>query len=138
MAAFQAGDTFLMGGLNQNFKKLHLYIVLCDAAGSPPTILAVPLNTLNMQTDTTLVLQPGDHPFIRHDTSVSFNLLVAFNVEMITRLEEMKGEHFQRHVPVTADLLKRIIKGALHSDETPTRMVRALKERLGINSADDL
>ena len=138
MGTFQAGDTFLMGGLNKDFKKLHLYVVLCNAEGNPPTILAVPFNTLNLQTDTTLVLQPGDHPFVTRETSVSFNLLISFNTEMIVKLEEMKGEHFQRHVPATPDLLKRIIKGALQSDETPKGMVRALKQRLRINSADDL
>ena len=39
MAFFRAGDTFLLGGLGGLDAKLHLYVVVCDPAGDPLTIL---------------------------------------------------------------------------------------------------
>ena len=106
------------------------------------TILAVPFNTMTSRTDSTLILSPGDHPFINRTTAVSFDLLMSIEVDKLSKLEEMRaagiGILFERHAPATSTLLTRIIKGALQSDETPKGMVRALKERLGINSVEDL
>lgn len=135
MASFRAGDTFLLGGLGGLNAKLHLYVVMCDPAGDPLTILAVPFNTVTSITDTTLILQPGEHPFITRQTTVSFDLLMEIKVEMLDQLEQLcargLGDQFQRHSPTSDDLLERIVEGALQSDLTPKGMAKALKARLG-------
>ncbi len=139
MASFQAGDTFLMAGLGG---KMHLFVVICDPAGNPRTILDVPFNTVTINTDRTLILAPGDHPFVTRQTAVSFDLLLSIEVDKLSQLEALcaagKGTGFQRHSPTSPALLNRIIKGALQSDLTPKGMVRILKERLGIDSIEDL
>ena len=121
---------------------MHLYVVVCDPAGNPLTILAVPFNTLRLLSDTTLILEPGDHPFIKHRTSVSFDSLRTFEINNLSQLEALcaagESTSFERRSAVSPDLLTRIIKGALQSDLTPKGMVRQLKERLGINSVEDL
>jgi hypothetical protein len=63
MATFSTGDTFLTG---PDADRLHLHITLCDPADDPPTIIVVSLNTLTPRVDRTLILKPGDHPFVRH------------------------------------------------------------------------
>ncbi len=134
MASFQAGDTFLLGGLGGLDAKLHLFVVVCDPAGNPLTILAVPFNTVTSTTDTTLILEPGEHPFINRKTAVSFDLLMEIEVDKLAKLEQLsasgQANKFQRHSPASDDLLKRIIEGALTSDLTPKAMVKALKARL--------
>lgn len=134
MASFQAGDTFLLGGLGGLDAKLHLFVVICDPAGNPLTILAVPFNTVTSTTDATLILEPGEHPFINRKTSVSYDLLMEIEVDKLAKLEQLsasgQGNMFQRRSPTSDDLLKRIIEGALNSDLTPKGMLKALKSRL--------
>ena len=136
MASFQVGDTFLLGGLEGLDAKLHLFVVVCDAAGNPLTILAVPFNTVTSTTDTTLVLEPGEHPFINRKTAVSFDLLMEIEVDKLDKLEQLsalgQGSKFQRHSPTSDNLLQRIVDGALKSDLTPKGMVKILKARLGL------
>ena len=133
MGSFRAGDTFLIGKPGE---KQHLHVVLCDPAGTPPTLLVVSFNTVTLYTDTTLQLGPGDHPFITRATAVSFDTMNTFPVDQLDALEKLclagQGNSFRRHDPVSADLLARIVAGALKSDLTPKRMARALKERLNI------
>lgn len=137
MASFRACDTFLLGGLGGLDAKLHLYVVVCAPAGDPLTILAVPFNTVTSMTDTTLILEPGEHPFINRRTAVSFDLLREMEIDKLDKLEQLcasgLGDRFQRHSPASEDLLKRIIEGALKSDLTPKGMVKALKARLELS-----
>lgn len=134
MGLFQAGDTFLID--DPNGPKQHLHIVLSCPTGTPPTILAVPLNTLTHKTDRTVVLNPGDHPFVGRPTAVSFDLLAVLSTDLLAELEAEASRKlfpsFRRHAAIKADLLERIINGALNSPMTPEGMVRELRTRLNL------
>jgi hypothetical protein len=130
--SFGAGDTFLCEGLGS---KKHLFVVLCEPFGDPPFILTVPLNTLTINTDTTVVLSPGDHPFVVRATAVSYDLMSSMPVNQLLELEKLNrrsvGDSFRRHQPINPELLERIVEGVFRSDLTPKRMVREMAERLG-------
>ena len=131
--AFAAGDTFLILGPASG--KLHLYIALCDQQGDPPTFIAVPLNTTRFLSDTTVLLQSGDHPFINRETSVSYDLLHQFYVDQLLQLEGMgpaSGQLlFEMRQRMRPDILQRLVAGALQSDLAPKKLVRMLGAMLG-------
>lgn len=101
------------------------------------TILAVPFNTVTSMTDSTLILEPGDHPFINRKTAISFDLMLEIEVDKLEKLDQLnssgQAERFRRNTAALIDLLNRIIEGALKSDITPKKMLKSLKARLGIN-----
>jgi hypothetical protein len=136
MASFSAGDTFLAP--SPRTEKLHLTIVLCDPSGDPPTILTVSFNTRTHLTDPTIILNVGDHPFIAHETVVSYDEMLCVRTDLLEQLEAMNQSRlstdrtFRRHQPVSPHLLDRIIQGAFVSELAPKGLIRQLKERLGI------
>lgn len=134
--SFAAGDTFLM--LGPSSEKLHLYIALCGQTGDPPIFIAVPLNTATLLTDRTVLLQPGDHPFVTRETSVSYDLLHQFDVEKLLQLERLSSASqqtlFERRQRVRTEVLQRLVDGARVSDLAPKKMARVLETLL---AADD-
>ena len=134
MAAFTAGDTFLMSGVG---KGLHLFVVLCDPSPTPPTILTVMVSTLRTMSDMTVILQPGDHSFIAHESSIEYDQLRPMLVDLLLQLEKQNNatsddRSFVRKERVSPELLGRIIQGAFDSVLTEKGMVRELKKRRGL------
>ena len=88
--SFSVGDTFLLHAPSAD--RLHLFVTLCepflDPLGDPLAIIAVPLSTSTVMTDKTVVLMPEDHPFIRHETAVSYNFMTRLAVAGLTLLEQ--------------------------------------------------
>jgi hypothetical protein len=122
-----AGDTFyLTQGTGQ---QPHLWVLLWGPAGADDGFLAVYLTTLRPHSDPTCVIARGDHPFVRHDTSVNYS-----GVRKITRsqleLALRKGVAFPRE-PVSLDLLQRIRAGFFDSPYTVRACVRMAREDFG-------
>ncbi len=133
--SFSAGDTFLFKAHSSPHH--HLCVTLCDPFGDPLKIIAVPLNTVILLTDRTVLLHPGDHPFIRHETAVNYDLMDVFPTSLLEILEQRQAAaNFVRREPMQADVLARIIQGGLISDLAPKRMVRKLTARLNTASSD--
>ena len=133
--AFARGDTFHYGESNST---RHLHIVICESTRSSEPVIVVSVNTQHGWTDTTLVLQVGDHPYIKHPSSVSFGRVTTIPVSVLILADEASQRiapgfrNFDHDSPVTPDLLKRVIQGALDSPLTPKGMKRAIRDRLGI------
>lgn len=65
------GDTFLMptpGGA----ATLHLWIVVTQPDPQTHLLAIVSVTTLRNSKDQTVILRPGDHPFIRHDSTIFY------------------------------------------------------------------
>lgn len=62
----------------------HLWLILTDPAGSPPEVVIVMVRTPKAFTDETLLLDPGDHPFVRHRSCVQYSTAVVRRVGAIT------------------------------------------------------
>jgi hypothetical protein len=63
------GDTFLLA---DQTKDDHLWFVLSDPAADPENVLITNLTTWAPWKDQNLVLDVGDHPWIRHKTCIYF------------------------------------------------------------------
>ena len=137
MAEFIAGDTFLIEGVGDT---LHLFVVLCDLAEPPSRVLTVMVSTLRTMSDRTVILKPGEHPFIKHASSVEYGSMRVMPVATLLQLEGMNAgksgsRSFVRREPLTAEMLNRIVQGALTSDLAAKGMKRLLENWLALNSA---
>ncbi|HET8649067.1 MAG TPA: hypothetical protein VFL95_03430 [Gemmatimonadales bacterium] len=84
MQFVRAGAAFLF--VDPRFKGLpHLWVILNNpsSAFADGKVIAVSFVTARSYTDATVILQPGDHPFIRHATSVDYGGAKLWRVEMI-------------------------------------------------------
>ena len=61
----------------------HVWFILTDPHGTPPRVVAVMLRTARHYTDTTVVLMVGDHPFVRHESSVHYSSARYFTVSAL-------------------------------------------------------
>jgi len=96
--------------------KPHLWFVLTDPGGVLPRVVAVMLRTATRFTDATLVLHPGDHPFVRHESSVHCSTARWFSVSSILAAVSRGRCHLM--LDASEDLLRRVRAGLLASPFT--------------------
>ncbi len=94
----------------------HLWLVLTDPAGTPESVVMVMLRSAKEYTDPTLILDVGDHPFIKHPTSVHYSTAQRFSVSQISNALQ-KGECTLER-DMSPNLLGRARKGLLLSPYT--------------------
>lgn len=100
----------------------HFCIALCDGYGDPPTAIIVPLNSKDSSSDLTVVLQPGDHEVIRHETCVTYILAETRAVVAIER------NITKAYADLAPDVLQKVLTGATTSKRTKHRIKRVLAE----------
>ena len=90
------GDTFLMpapGGVATP----HLWIVVTQPDPQTHLCAIVSVTTLRNSKDQPVILRRGDHPFIRHDSTIFYG--DAMIVDALRRfLETHRPELMERHV----------------------------------------
>lgn len=121
----QAGDTFLAG--KDEDEKLHLRI-LVTSPNAQGEVAVVSLTTRRRGSETLVVLHPGDHPFVRHESVIAFSWSEIANVARIERA--IAEGNARRREPVSAEVLERIRAGLLDSDFTPNGVRQFVKEVL--------
>lgn len=103
MEVLKAGRSLLLHETHQT--KRHLWFVLTSPSEALPRIVAVMVRTRKRYTDDTVVLVPGDHPFIHHESAVHFSSARWFEIESLRRafgdgqcalLEDMAPELLRR------------------------------------------
>ena len=109
--------------------KPHLWFVVTDPDGVPPRVVAVMLRTATRFTDTTLVLHPGDHPFVRHESSVHYSTARWFRVSSI--LAAVRGGRCHLMPDASEDLLGRVRAGLLASPFTVNAVRDYCRQRFG-------
>ncbi|MDP2807333.1 MAG: hypothetical protein Q8O74_04250 [bacterium] len=113
----RTGDAFLMhlpGSVADPY--YHLFIVLTDPEPGTEQIVAVMLSTVRRTTDDTVVLQAGEHPFIKHPTAVQFSTANYYKAKRIERAY-VSGICHERE-RITAVVLDKIRAGLLASPYT--------------------
>lgn len=96
--------------------RFHLWFILTDPAGNPPTVVAVCLRSMRRFADETVVLHPGDHPFIRHESFVLYSTARRFRVDRLLRALEHGRCHLKEDMG--PELLERVRAGLLASPFT--------------------
>lgn len=119
-----AGDTFL-AQRDPNDKE-HLYVVLNDPTDRSLIVAAVNLNTAFVGADTTTLLEPGDHPFVRRETYVNYARATLLPAQTVAALIE--AGTFRRMPPCSPVLLERVRLGLFESEFTPNKVVRFCQE----------
>lgn len=113
--ASEPGDAFILTG--GAVPAPHLWVILWGPAGGADAYLSVMLTTLRAHSDQTCILRPGDHPFVRHDTSVSYANAQRWTDE---RLEMLLDDGTARpRQPVSGEVLARMRAGFFASPRTP-------------------
>lgn len=101
----------VLGGISP-----HLWVVLCDPIPPRNEVLLVMLTTAKRYTDDTVILSRGDHPFIRHDTAVSYGTARYHTVDGL--LSAMQRKRFSLLEDMDREVLRRIQNGVLASPRT--------------------
>jgi len=113
-----AGQTILLP--KPGHDTAHLWVVVVSASKITGEAVIVNLTTQRTHSDPTVILQPGDHPFVQHATVAFFadarivdGRLLAKGVEACT---------FRKHVDCSPALLQRIQEGLFSSPHTPNKV----------------
>ena len=107
------GDTFLTGdGDEDNF---HLWIIITPTTEGE--VVTVCLATAIKRSERLVVLNKGDHPFIDHESVISYRYSTIRTVEDVEEL--LSSGLAKKREPVSPELLNRIQAGILDSDFTP-------------------
>lgn len=123
--AIQPGTTLLLPKPGQPIP--HLWVVLTKPDGAPLQIIIVNLTTKRETSDLTVVLDRGDHPFIKHPTVVNYS--DARFVEVSLLEQAVNRRYFRQHSPFTPAVLKKIQQGLLKSPFTPLKIKHYCKSK---------
>lgn len=118
------GDTFLTGDSSEDF---HLWIII-----TPPTegeVVTVCMVTAHKKSERLVVLDVGDHPFIKHES------IIAYRWSKIRAVDEIESAFLTQAAkprePVSDAILRKVQAGLLDSDFTPNGVLHYYKSVMG-------
>lgn len=122
---YAPGDTLLVKDPNPWDDRRHLFIVVTDPTIHPEGLLLMPcLESRTPHTrDLSCRLQPGDHPFVRHESVVNYRDAVVIGPAGLDAL--IASGHAKRKEPLRPEVLARVVEGA-HASPTLDPEKRAL------------
>jgi hypothetical protein len=91
----------------------HLWLILTDPEGKPRRVVAVMVRTRRSFTDDTVILNVGDHPFLRHASAVQYSTAAYFTIDALMRAMKQGDCHLLEDM--NAALLARVRNGLLRS-----------------------
>ena len=109
----KCGDTFLTGDGDED--DFHLWIIV-----PPPSegeVVTVCMVTTTKKTERLVQHIPGDHPFVKHDSAISYGFSKIRAVADIESLLESGSAKLKE--PISPDVLSRIQAGVIDSDFIP-------------------
>ena len=109
----RAGDCFLIGG---HGLVPHLWIVLTEPAGNPARVLIASCTSRKSWSDATIVLDRGDHPFIRHETVIAYDGIRIVESRIIEL--QLSLDKIRRKEPMRRSVLDRVVEAVLESANT--------------------
>ena len=117
--ALNCGDTFLIPKSARDTE--HLWIIVTEIDASTNRAVCVNVTTRQSYSDTTLVLQVGDHAFIQHESVVNYSDAREMPIDLVEQALQTRTNQFvcERRDPCTAALLNRIQQGLITSKQTP-------------------
>ena len=114
---FKVGDTFLLPKPRQ---VEHLWIVL-EGEDEEGQILCVNITTKREDSDSTVILQPGEHGFVKHESVVHFEDARWMPMEHVCALVDRASPNLvcERSYACTHAVMDKVKKGLLDSKRTP-------------------
>jgi hypothetical protein len=102
------GDTFLGGG--EVHGAHHLWLILNEPLAHHNEALIVNVSTLRLDAETTCIISPGEHPFLKHDSYVRY--ASARRAKVADLAAALRKGLLQPHQPASAALLAKVRAGA--------------------------
>jgi len=122
----KCGDTFLMPAPGGTATP-HLWIVITEPDPASHLSGIVSVTTLRNSKDQTVILRVGDHPFIRHESTIFYGDAMIVDAK---RLEsEIAAGLAIRRAPCLAATLKLIQQGVSASPFTRPKFLRFCREQ---------
>ena len=119
-----AGDTFIDG------KYHHLWIVISDPAIDSDSVVIVNFTTHTINEKSTCIVQKGEHPFIRHKTSVRYADARLTSEEDLKKL--LKANLLTPKEQCSAALLTKLRLGASKDVHLLPEECKELLDRQGL------
>jgi len=117
------GETLLILTPNQNDpngNKKHLHVIITDVDPITQTVIIVVLESYKRGCDSTTIIRQGEHPFVRHDTSVVYAKAKVVEVAKLFTLVQNKLAIPQD--PCSDELFQRIKRGFRKSPRTTNKI----------------
>ena len=119
----RAGQTILLPKPGE--ETAHLWVVLTTPNAQGQVIL-INFTTLRPHSDRTVVIQPGEHPFVVHPSVAHYadaRLTAAPSIEAA-----IASGFFHQHQDCSPELIHRLLAGALTSPYTSEKVKRHLRQ----------
>ena len=117
------GDTVMLPKPGQ--EKEHLWALITAADPENGDAIMVNLTTQRPHSDTTTIIQPGEHPFVDRPTVVFYADARIVNVNTLE--EGLRHGVCRQNAPLSAELLRRIQDDLFVSRFTPAKIEKAFK-----------
>ena len=101
----------------------HLFIVINNPGEDEEAVLAC-LSSIHARADRTCIVNPGDHPFVRHESYIDYRHCRTDSIPHLTTLLERR--YVTRHEDASDELVERILDGARGSKQTRRRILKLL------------
>jgi hypothetical protein len=121
---FSAGDTFLFPLDGSEIAHLWVVATAPDGRGE---FAVVSLTSLAGAKDRTVVLQQGEHPFLRHPTCVHYGAAELTSVEKLQ--ENLDCGLAKMRERLRPDVLELVVDGFAASNRTKRRLREYVQER---------
>ena len=117
------GDTVMLP--KPGHEKEHLWALITAPDPESGDAIMVNLTTQRPHSDTTTIIQPGEHPFVDRPTIVFYADARTVNVNALEGA--LRQGVVRQHTALSAELLQRIQKGLFVSRFTPNKIETAFK-----------
>jgi hypothetical protein len=124
----KCGDTFLMPAPGGTATP-HLWIVITEPDTASNLCAVVSVTTLRNSKDQTVILRVGDHPFIRHDSTIFYGDAMIVDAQQLEN--EIVAGLAVRRDECPATTLKLVQQGVAASPFTRPKFLRFCREQWG-------
>ena len=121
----RAGDALLLPKPGQTVA--HLWVLLTDRDAATDEVPVVNLTTQRPHSDTTVILNSGDHPFVQHATVVNFTVARLIKAGLLTAFAHTGA--YLPQPPLSDAVLQRIQSGLLASLFTANKFKDYFRQR---------
>jgi hypothetical protein len=109
------GDTFLLAKSDRASSLEHLWIVLTEPSLADGNAVCVSVSTQRSGSEATVVLRPGEHPFLKHDSVIFYK--DARVIDLVLVQQALESRLGYRHAKCSENLLRRVQDGLLASKQ---------------------
>jgi len=112
------GDSFMLPKPGQETE--HLWVLITNPDPATHEAIMVNVTTQRPHSETTTILNPGDHPFVQKPSVISYADARKVDVRLLD--DSVRRGSFRAHVRFQSAVLKRIQDGVLKSALTPKKI----------------